>query len=201
MTGTVDCNRFDDEVDDLVLGQVTEPRRTALLQHAAACTRCADALAEVVAVTDRLLDLAPEIEPPVGFEQRVLGPRHRRTRAVALAAAAAVVVVAVVAGLLVGRGTTTTTAVLAGDGTPAGTVRIEEGSLTLVLDGDGDWPGRWACELRTEDGRWVEVGTWTAADVVDGSWTVAVDRRVADDATAMRVRSGRGDVLYTAALG
>lgn len=66
------CARFDDEVDELALGLVDEPARSALLAHAGECDRCGAHLQASAMLADRLLVLAPEIEPPAGFEGRVL---------------------------------------------------------------------------------------------------------------------------------
>lgn len=200
------CDAFDDAVTDLALGHLSEPERSALLAHASTCARCAAELADLVAVTDGLLELAPEVEPPVGFEQRVVAPvasagQRRRRRSPWLVAAAAAAVVAVyLPGALRGDGALERdAAVLTTAGEPAGTMTLDDDSLVLVLDSRADWPGTWSCEVRT-DGGWVEVGTWTAADVVDHTWRVEVDADVARSASAMRVLSSRGDVLYTAAL-
>ena len=199
------CDVFDDAVTDLALGHLSEPERSALLAHAARCARCAAELADAVAVTDGLLELAPEVEPPVGFEQRVVAPpaggsRRRRRSPWLVAAAAAAVVAVYLPGVLRGdRPIERDATVLTAAGEPAGTMTLDDDALVLVLDGGADWPGTWSCEVRTGDG-WIEVGTWTAADVVDHTWTVEVADDVAGSATAMRVRSGRGDVLYTAAL-
>ena len=199
------CDAFDDAVTELALGHLSEPERSALLAHAGSCARCAAELADIAAVTDGLLELAPEVEPPVGFEQRVVPPparadRRRRVSPWLVAAAAAAVVAVYLPGALRGDERAAAGAtVLSAAGEPAGTMKLDDASLVLVLDGDADWPGTWSCEVRTDDG-WIEVGTWTAADVVDGTWSVDVDEDVVGSATAMRVRSGRGDVLYTAAL-
>ena len=201
------CDAFDDAVTELALGHLSEPQRSALLAHAGTCARCAAELADVVTVTDGLLELAPEVEPPVGFEQRVAAPpsrsRSSRPRARWLVTAAAALAAVALVGSVALSGdpaSTVDATVLAADGNPAGTIELGADELVLVLAGDADWPGTWSCELLT-GGRWVEVGTWTADDVVDRTWSVSIEPGIAGDATAMRVRSARGDVLYTAALG
>ncbi|MEZ5406872.1 MAG: hypothetical protein R2761_02540 [Acidimicrobiales bacterium] len=68
----VTCDVFDTYADELALGLLDEPLRTALLGHAARCSACRSLLDELSAVGDGLLLAAPELEPPAGFESRVL---------------------------------------------------------------------------------------------------------------------------------
>jgi hypothetical protein len=89
---------------ELALGIADGAERARALEHAIACADCRRELEELSAVADDLVALAPEREPPVGFEARVLDrlrvperPRPVRARALrrlsfaaaALAAAAA----------------------------------------------------------------------------------------------------------------
>jgi len=96
---------------ELALGIADGAERAAALEHLAGCAECRRAVAELSEVTDELLLGAPEREPPVGFESRVLerlGPprpvarRRRRARRALLllapaAVAAALAVIAVLA--------------------------------------------------------------------------------------------------------
>jgi hypothetical protein len=85
---------------ELALGIADGADRARALQHLAECAECRRAVEELSAVTDELLLLAPERQPPVGFESRVLARlqppgaprrlRHRRRGLVAALAAAAV---------------------------------------------------------------------------------------------------------------
>lgn len=68
----VTCDAFDAHADELALGLLDEPLRTTLLGHAAGCSACRSLLDELAAVGDSLLLAAPELEPPAGFEGRVL---------------------------------------------------------------------------------------------------------------------------------
>lgn len=70
--GAVSCDVFDTHADELALGLLDEPLRTSLLSHAAGCPACRGLLDELAAVGDTLLLAAPELEPPAGFEGRVL---------------------------------------------------------------------------------------------------------------------------------
>jgi hypothetical protein len=57
---------------ELALGIASGEERARVLDHAANCRECTHALQQLTAVTDQLLLLAPEEEPPSGFEERVL---------------------------------------------------------------------------------------------------------------------------------
>jgi len=132
MTGAVTCTEFDTAVDDLAVGALPEPGRSRLLAHAAGCPRCADELAGLAAVVDRLLLLAPRIEPPAGFESRLLAPvtagwagsrtRPRRSGRLRLAAAAAAALLVAGLGYGIGRATGAT------GGPPAGPARVVAGA-------------------------------------------------------------------------
>ena len=93
---------------ELALGIADGAERARALDHLADCADCRRAVAELSEVADDLLLLAPEHEPPLGFESRVLAqiapparraPRWRRPLLVlAPAAAAAAVAAALVLG-------------------------------------------------------------------------------------------------------
>jgi hypothetical protein len=70
--GPVTCERFRDVAEDLALGAINDPERAELFAHAAGCPACQARLDELALLTDRLLLAAPELEPPAGFEGRVL---------------------------------------------------------------------------------------------------------------------------------
>jgi hypothetical protein len=96
---------------ELALGIADGADRAHALQHLAECKECRRAVEELTAVTDELLMLAPERQPPVGFESRVLAllqpppiaPRRPwRRRGVLAAAAAAAVAAAAAAAIVLG---------------------------------------------------------------------------------------------------
>jgi anti-sigma factor RsiW len=107
------CDAVHDELAELALGTLSGRARSEVLDHVTTCARCSAELQQLSAVADELLQLAPQIEPPVGFELRVaerLGlaavpRRSRRRRAPLVAAAAALVLVLVGAtvGVLASR--------------------------------------------------------------------------------------------------
>ena len=69
---------------ELALGIVGGPERAEALQHASECGPCRALVGELAEAADALMLLAPESEPPPGFEERVLGalraPRWRMRR-------------------------------------------------------------------------------------------------------------------------
>jgi hypothetical protein len=214
---TMSCAEFRDDAADLALGHVTEPRRGELAGHAAACPACGRALADLATVSDRLLELAPEAEPPAGFEERVAGrlvPGGRwrgRTAPKALLAVAATTAAAVLVGLLA---VTTLGGHPAGEvaadrsapivdreGRPVGTVELqaaEPARLIVTMDGPSDWKGVWTCEVLA-GGEWVEVGSWTADEVTNGVWAAGIPAS-ASDPLAMRILGGSGAVIAEADL-
>jgi RimJ/RimL family protein N-acetyltransferase len=80
----MECDQVRDLVPELALGIADGAERAAALRHLARCPDCRRMLEELSAVTDELLLLAPEHDPPPGFESRVLErmqpPRVRERR-------------------------------------------------------------------------------------------------------------------------
>src|SRR4051794_41957840 len=66
------CEQTRNLAGELALGIADGAERAAALEHLAGCAECRRAVAELSDVTDELLLLAPEREPPPGFESRVL---------------------------------------------------------------------------------------------------------------------------------
>jgi hypothetical protein len=107
------CDGYSDNLAELALGILTGRERVATLAHVEACTRCAEELEQLARAADDVVLVAPQIEPPVGFETRLFErmgvtapaevvPLPRRLAAPhrwALAAAAAVVALAVGLGI------------------------------------------------------------------------------------------------------
>ena len=78
----IDCDGFDASVAELALEILDSAERDALLAHATSCARCTRELHRMSAAADRLTLLAPDCEPPVGFEQRVMESLHAQPNAV-----------------------------------------------------------------------------------------------------------------------
>ncbi|HZB34425.1 MAG TPA: hypothetical protein VE465_29950 [Streptosporangiaceae bacterium] len=64
---------MDQLIPELAIGVAAGDERARLLGHLARCTPCRGTLVSASAAADSLLLLAPEREPPPGFETRVLG--------------------------------------------------------------------------------------------------------------------------------
>jgi hypothetical protein len=72
-TNTVVHEHLKVGLTELAIGERRGPSRDALLRHIASCADCAAELAHLEELVHGLLLLAPEIDPPVGFEERLLG--------------------------------------------------------------------------------------------------------------------------------
>jgi hypothetical protein len=190
--GEIDCAAFDDAVSELVLDLLEPAEHDRLLRHAAGCSRCQSELHSLSAVADLLPSLAPECEPPVGFESRVQAlfapssPRQRpRPRLLAAAAAAAVLVGG---GALVGhaltsdagaRGTAiqsvTTGTLVAADGSERGWVVLANGARpTLTMHLSNLDTGTYRCVIQSADGTTTEVAAWPLDASGAGDWQVAI---------------------------
>ncbi|HYF47043.1 MAG TPA: hypothetical protein VD926_12575, partial [Acidimicrobiales bacterium] len=95
MTEHPDCVRLRDVAPELALGVLDGPERGEALAHLAGCDECRALVRELTEVVDRLVALAPDAEPPAGFEsavvERIRPPASaRRPRRLVLAAAAVV---------------------------------------------------------------------------------------------------------------
>jgi hypothetical protein len=101
------CADVDGVAAEAALGFLAGEERARLLAHVESCDDCRRLVAEMSVAADELVLLAPDVDPPAGFESRVLArmtspPRPRR-RWPALAAAAAVVVIGAAVALTVIR--------------------------------------------------------------------------------------------------
>jgi RNA polymerase sigma factor (sigma-70 family) len=84
------CARYTDDLAELALGVLTGRDRARALAHVDECPRCAEELEQMSRVADTVLQVAPEVEPPLGFESRLFErmgvtdasrPAQRRLRA------------------------------------------------------------------------------------------------------------------------
>jgi anti-sigma factor RsiW len=82
------CEQYADELAELALGVLTGRERARVLSHVESCPRCAEELEILSRTADSVLQAAPEMEPPLGFEVRLfermgvtdVRPRRRRLR-------------------------------------------------------------------------------------------------------------------------
>lgn len=89
------CDEVREFIPELAVGVSPGDRRASALLHIARCADCRAQLEDAARTVDELLLLAPEHEPPAGFEERVLaalGTRSPRHRVRTLLLATAVVV-------------------------------------------------------------------------------------------------------------
>jgi anti-sigma factor RsiW len=102
------CTQVRDLAPELALGVLGGAERAEALQHVDECPLCRTHVSELSEVADALSLLAPEAEPPAGFEDRVLqsvgAQRGRSWRNASLGklVAAAAVVLALGTGAVVG---------------------------------------------------------------------------------------------------
>ena len=213
------CDEVRRLVPELALGVAAGDLRARALAHIESCTGCRAVLERAAATADELLLLAPEHEPPIGFDAGVLramqAPRRRR-RTTALLAAAAVLVAGLgaagttwvagsndrdVAGqyrhtLDVGAGSSLRAAYLQTDtGVEAGHVFAYQGEPSWVfMTVDGAPSGYYGVTVVTDDGRVHDLGWCTVQDGT-ASWGVAVDVPIR---TVDHVEMRKGDTILTA---
>jgi hypothetical protein len=65
------CDEYGDDLAELALGILTGRARTAALAHVDSCPRCAEELEQLARAADAVVQVAPAIDPPVGFEVRL----------------------------------------------------------------------------------------------------------------------------------
>ena len=81
-----DCTKIRETLPELALGIADGEQRALALEHIAGCPDCRRQLEELSSLADELITLAPQREPPPGFENRVLDrldvrqPRRRPAR-------------------------------------------------------------------------------------------------------------------------
>ena len=137
------CEQFDDVIAEVAAGVLTGSDRAAALAHVTSCATCARRVAELAGSADAVLLTAPDAEPPVGFESRIVDAiasrrQPRRSHRFALVAAALIVVVAGFAAIAVRTshqpsGAVRTAAMKAEDGRNVGYAYATTGEPDRVL--------------------------------------------------------------------
>ncbi|MGH2928292.1 MAG: hypothetical protein ACRDL8_08820, partial [Solirubrobacteraceae bacterium] len=172
-----DCSVILSDLPELALGVSEGRRRSVVLAHLERCATCSAELAGYAAAVDGLAQLAPPVEPPAGFEARVLERarlecprtnRRRTRRRLALAVAAFVLLGGGLAAGLVAAGPTPIgethplVATLTGKGIWRGDVLVSPGTpawLLVVID-DGSYSGWITCQVETTTGSVLTVGRY-----------------------------------------
>ena len=218
MPDEIECTTFEESVGELVLDLLEPAGRTALLHHAAGCSRCQAELHSLSAIADQLATVAPECEPPVGFEARVLAmftppviapadAVSRRVRRHPVAGALLAAAAAALLGVWVGHSFTGAGHETAATSTPAlaGTLLAEDGAehgwvlVTTAADGAGATltmhlsdlrPGTYRCLFVAADGATTEVAAWPIDDSGAGQWTIAVAAPTAGERVVVVADSG-----------
>ena len=175
----------------LAVGELTGRERAEALEHLLVCRACRDEVDSLVDVSEEILLLAPEAEPPAGFESAVLerfefveraaAPRRRWLAGVAAAVVAGLVAGAVVIGVLAAHddGPALAESPMV---TPSG---LEVGSawsagsdpswILVSVPGWAAWdasitePGEYRLRVELDDGTSAEFGPVTFHDDT-GSW-------------------------------
>jgi anti-sigma-K factor RskA len=220
------CAAYQDELPELALGVLTGRDRARVLAHVETCPHCAEELQQLSRAVDAVVQIAPEVEPPMGFEVRLFERmgvtdelRQRRQRALprrwvagALAAAAAVAALAV--GLSLGLSSSpaptqnaapahgVVVANLVERGAVVGRVATHGGAnpwMSMML-ADSSVRGRVDCVVVTSDGVSHHVGSFVATPDGYGAWISPLHVNPRDIHTA-EVVSPSGTVLATATLG
>ena len=217
------CSAVADDLAELSLGILPGRRRSVVLAHVDHCDPCRVELEHLSVAADSVLRTAPEIEPPVGFEQRLadrMAPRpHRfggRSRAI-LAVAASLLVLGTGVGIgwiaapggptpsssgpssLPLRATASAHLMRAGEvygrvSTLAGPPG-QPGWLYMTVD-QSDWKGEVSCQVVLASGPVVTVGTFWLKDG-SGSWGASLPV-AADRVSGARVVGPQGRVLASA---
>ena len=202
------CDEVRAVAAELALDELTGAERAAALTHLGSCAGCRAQVADLAAVADSLLLLAPPVEPPAGFESRVVAriapapPRRRWPRLAAAAAIAAIVGAAAGFAVRGGDGTTLPAAAVLVDarGEAAGSVVLAEGPdrMTCVFEGER-FGGGYRVEVVDADGDVADVGSFSF-EAVPWAWTVELPVD-AEDVRTVRVLSDDGTLRAIADLG
>lgn len=219
-----DHERFIEELPDLAAGVLGGRERVALLSHVNTCLICTNELDQLMAAADSLVHLAPEIEPPVGFESRVMEriqdralirqrQGRRPSRSLAIAAVAAMAAVALGVGWAThGTGKSPVGNAIIGPGAygnlaeaPLVSGARSLGMVTVYADEDGwllmtvessTWSGPVQCRVIANNGEARTVGSFHLVSG-RGAWLAPLPAGVDQIRTAELVGTG-GRVLATA---
>jgi hypothetical protein len=205
------CEATRELIPELATGTVSGEERARALAHIAGCPNCRRELDETARVVDELLLLAPEREPPSGFESAILSrtsaPQPRRRTWLYAAAVVLTAVVAAASALWatwedrsLGARYRATLEVANGDyfaasrlnaaGDGVGNLFAYEGATPWVfMTVDGADSGTYSVELVTEDGRRIDIGDCVVVDG-RGAWGRSIEVEVHDILLVRLVKRG-----------
>lgn len=221
--GVIDCDAFDAAVAEFALEILDSSDRDAMLAHAATCPRCTTELHRMSATADHLTLLAPECEPPVGFEQRVMESitqplarrvkRLRPLRPVRVWHLAAAAVVLFVVGVAVGIAIQREPSPVAETGSTnfryadlVDSAGGNHGSVTLVADNDPTTnvvltmslvnldAGEYHCVVHLGDGTVADVASWPIGASGAGMWALPVSNSI-DEIRGVSVQDEDGSTV------
>lgn len=198
---------------ELALGSANGAERSEALSHLDRCDSCRREVAALTAVADALLAVAPEIEPPVGFEVRVAErlrkragrPSRRLVLSLAglglLLAAAGAGLAATLGGPPAGQATSgRAEAALVAPSGGRGVAAIEGGARArLVMRVEGLSSDYWvSCVVTERDGVRLGLGRYFLRGGA-GRWSVALPATLRpDEITSAELLGGGGAVLARA---
>ncbi len=177
------CASLQDELTELALGILDGRSRSEVLDHVGSCPRCAATLERLADAADSVLLLAPEVEPPLGFELRLAAklqapaedhsPKRFRPARV-LGAVAAVAAVLALLGFGLGslvaprahhnpvEAANVRSATLTSGGHALGQVTVSAGGpawVFMTINKDG-WSGTVKCQVVLAGGKVQTVGVF-----------------------------------------
>jgi anti-sigma factor RsiW len=196
------CAEVRELAPELALGILSGAERAEVLLHVNGCSRCQAHVAELTEAADAIPQLAPEAEPPAGFESRVLrrlDERDRRVRrrwiAAAVAVAAAAMIMSVTVVRVIESGDSSSTQAVAqvtspvavrmvatAAPLPAGWAYVSDGYGVAISVSYGMPSGGYAVHVESPGGHTENIGTMTVADN-RGSWTGRSTRRITPGST------------------
>jgi hypothetical protein len=212
-----ECEVIGQDLTEFAIGTLSGRSRSLVLDHLETCAQCRAESESLAAVADTILWLAPEAEPPLGFESRLVerfrdgdgrSAMTRRRRMGVLSVAALLVAVL---GFGVGAVTMThgnanqpsatarpVTGQLTSNGQTLGQVIISSGSPSwmIMTVNEAKWSGVVWCEVSLANGRIETIGTFTLANGY-GSW-IAPIKAAESDVRSARLVGANGAVIASA---
>jgi anti-sigma-K factor RskA len=212
----IGCAAVQERAPDLALGILDGSERAEAVEHVSHCTRCQATVSEFAEVADLLPALAPEAEPPPGFERRVLAAMRadrrrtflRRVATAAVAAAlAAILSIVIVRVVDADRDTRPQAAapvlrsvqMISDDEVAVGRVAVSgTGRAAVAVSVDYHVPdGRYTLQVQHAGEVTRSIGTIA---IVGGHGEWRGDTRVPADAVTVAMTDGTGGVVCQAAL-